>query len=112
MTIVYFSKKTVLLSHGLILTKPDDPNKADMLIAEIRKHGLDLRKQSTEGLAEYLGINIKRLEDGLMELTQRGLIEQIIKGMGLQNANPKFMPVTETLGKCKDKPEFNERFNY
>jgi len=32
--------------------------------------------------------------------------------MGLQNANSKFTPVTDTLGKCKDKPEFNEQFNY
>jgi len=49
--------------------KPDDPKKADMLIKEICTHGLDLGKQSSEGLAEYLGISINKLEDDSMELT-------------------------------------------
>jgi len=100
------------VDDAIILTKPNDLDKADKLIDEIRAHGLDLGKQSTEGLAEYLGINIKKLDDGSMELTQRGLIDRIIEGMGLQDANSKFTPVTDTLGKCKDKPIFNERFNY
>jgi len=89
------------VDDATILTKPDDPNKADMLIEEICKHGLDLGKQSTEGLAAYLGINIKKFKDGSMELTQRGLIKRIIKGMGLQNANLKFTPVMDTLGSAR-----------
>jgi len=40
------------VDNAIILTKPNNP-----------LHGLDLRKQSSEGLAEYLGIDIKRLED-------------------------------------------------
>jgi len=59
-----------------------------------------------------LGINIQKLDDGSLELTQQGLINRIIEGMGLQNANPKYTPVTDTLGKGKDKAVFNERFNY
>jgi len=96
------------VNDAIILTKPDDPDKADKLIEEIQLHGLDLGNQSTEGLAAYLGINIKKLDDGTMELTQQGLIDQIIKGMGLQDTNPKFTPVMDTLGKCKDKLIFNE----
>jgi len=101
------------VDDAIILTKPEDKGKADQIIEEIKKHGLDLGKQNdSEGLAEYLGINIKKLEDGSLELTQRGLIDRIIEGMGLQNANPKYTPVVDTLGKGKDKPVFNERFNY
>jgi len=100
------------VDDAIILTKKNDPTKANQIIEEIKSHGLDLGKQNSEGLAEYLGINIKKLDDGSLELTQRGLIDRIIEGMGLQTANPKYTPVTETLGKSQDKPKFNERFNY
>jgi len=50
------------VDNAIILTKPDDPKKADMLINKIHTHGLDLGKQSSEGLAEYLGISINKLK--------------------------------------------------
>jgi len=52
------------------------------------------------------------LEDDSLELTQRGLIDRIIEAMGLQNANAKYIPAIEALGKSKDKALFNERFSY
>jgi len=63
------------VDDAIILTKPDDKGKADKIIEDIRTHGLDLGKQNdSEGLAEYLGINIQKLDDGSLELTQQGLI--------------------------------------
>jgi len=98
------------VDDAIIITKEE--GKANAIIEEMQKHELDLDKQGEGGLAEYLGIKIKQLEDNLMELTQSGLIERIIKGMNLQEANQKQTPVTEPLVKNKDGPIFNGQFNY
>jgi len=88
----------------LIVTWVDDtilitktPGVADTIIKAIQSHNLDLDKQNDGGLAEYLGININRLPDGSVEMTQMGLTKQIIESLGLAGANGKFTPVTETL---------------
>jgi len=85
---------------------PRNQVKLIQLLMIFWKYDLDWDKQG-EGLAEYLGINIQKLEDGMMEMTQYGLIKQIIEGMNLQNANPKYTPVTEGLAKDKDGTAFN-----
>jgi len=85
---------------------------ADTVIDAIRKYDLDLDKQNEGGLAEYLGININELPVGSAELTQSGLIERIIEGMGLEGANGKWTPATKTLAKYKDHEAFDGRFNY
>jgi len=45
-------------------------------------------------------------------MTQTGLIEQIIESLGLEVANGKLTPVTETLACYKDHESFNGWFNY
>jgi len=94
----------------ILITKT--PGVADEIIKAIRSHDLDLDKRNKGGLAEYLGINIRQLPDGSTELTQSGLIGRIIESLGLEAANGKFTPVTETLARYKDHPTFNGRFNY
>jgi len=45
-------------------------------------------------------------------MIQTGLIEHVIKSLGLQNANGKMTPVTEVLACYKDHKSFNAHFNY
>jgi len=75
-------------------------------------HNLDLDKQSEGGLAKYLGITIWQQTDGSTSMTQTGLIERIIESLGLEAANGKLTPVTETLACYKDHESFNGQFNY
>jgi len=98
------------IDNAIIITK--ESGKANAIIEEICKHDLDLGKQGDGGHAEYLGIDIHQIEDGSTEMTQCGLIKQVIKGIQLQNVNPKCTPVVELLAKDKDGPSFNGCFNY
>jgi len=98
------------VDDAIILTK--EQGKADQIIADIQKHGLDLDKQGSSGLAEYLGIDIKKREDDSLEMSQRGLIGRIIESMDLKNANGKFTPVVATLSKQPKADLFNRRYNY
>jgi hypothetical protein len=59
-----------------------------------------------------LGIEFITRADGSILLTQVGLITRIIDAMGLQNANPKDTPATETLGSYKEAPRFSGDYNY
>jgi len=98
------------VDDAILITKT--PGVADTIIKAIQSHDLDLDKQNDGGLAKYLGININRLPDGSVEMTQTGLTERIIESLGLTGANGKFTPVTETLARYKDHESFNNRFNY
>jgi Reverse transcriptase (RNA-dependent DNA polymerase) len=79
------------------------------VITELRAE-FDLTEEGE--LSEYLGLSIKRHSNGSFELTQSGLIEKIIKAVGLENANPNHVPATETLGSCKDEPPHDEEWSY
>jgi len=94
----------------ILITK--NPSVANEIIKAIHAHDLDLNKQNEGGLAEYLGINIHKLPDGSSELTQSGLIRWIVESLGLESANRKFTPMTETLAHFKDHPLFSGCFNY
>jgi len=93
------------VDDAIIITK--EQHVADTIIEEIKKYNLDLDKQNAGGLAEYLDINIHKLLDGSTELTQTGLIEQIVESMGLGGANGKWTPETETLAHYKEHEAFD-----
>jgi len=98
------------VDDAIILTK--EPGKANQIIADIKKYDLDLDKQGNSGLAEYLGIDIKKHEDISLEMSQRGLIGRIIKSMDLKSVNGKITPVVATLSRQKDAESFNSHYNY
>jgi len=80
------------------------------VIAELRTE-FDLTEEGE--LSEYLGLTIKRDTDkSSFELTQNGLIEKIIKAVGMEDANPNHIPANETLGSCKNEPKHDEDWSY
>jgi hypothetical protein len=59
-------------------------------------------------------VNIKRLRDGSIELSQRALTDTIIKDVDLEDSKVKSVPAksNEHLHAHLDKPEYALNFNY
>ena len=64
-------------------------------IKEIQDLGLKIEDQGHS--ADYIGVNIKKLQDGSYELTQRALINAIIDNVGLKDAKVKPVPAKVSL---------------
>jgi hypothetical protein len=75
---------------------------------------LDLNIEDQGHPANYVGVNIKRRRDGSIELSQRALIDTIIKEVDLEDSKVKSVPAksNEHLHAHLDKPEFALNFNY
>ena len=81
---------------------------------EMKAHGL---KGTSEGGSEdFLGITIERKSDGTYKLTQKKLIESILKDLGLdkENVTPKDTTTASSkiLSKHPDSPVFDNHFDY
>jgi len=64
-------------------------------------------------VARFLGVLIKRIDNNKIELTQIGLIKQIIEAMGIVGSNPKATPAeTEALPAKKQGDPTESSFNY
>jgi hypothetical protein len=64
--------------------------------------------------ADYVGVSIKKLKDGVIELSQRALIDSIIAGVAQGNSKVKAVPVkiSKILHAHLDKPPFLLNFCY
>ena len=63
--------------------------------------------------AGYLGVDLIKLPDGSMLMSQTGLIECILTDLGLKDsASSKITPAADILGPFKARPPFEETFNY
>ena len=83
----------------------------DSAIQKIIDTGMVLEVENDA--AGFLGVNIKRLENGHIELTQPGLAKKIIEALQLEAANPKSTPApTEPLGRDLNGSAFSQEFNY
>ena len=82
------------------------------IITEIRNLDLDIEDQGHP--ADYVGVNIKRMKDGSIGLSQHGLIDTIIQDADLQDSKVKAVPakVNEHLHAHLDKAPFSLNFNY
>ncbi len=82
------------------------------VIKKIQNLGLNIEDQGHP--ADYVGVNIKKLKDGLYEFTQQAVIDSIINAVGLKDAKVKPVPakVSPQLHVFKDKPTFDLNFNY
>ena len=77
-------------------------------VAKLRDLGYALTMEEEGDMFAFLGIDFKRYGSSI-ELTQKGLIEKVIKYTGLENSNPKSTPAqTQPLGADKDGEVFNE----
>jgi hypothetical protein len=64
--------------------------------------------------ADYIGANIKKLKDGIIELLQQALIDSIIADVVLGDSKVKTIPakVSKILHAYLDKPPFSLNFGY
>ena len=94
-----------------IFVGSDDTQLQD-IINEIQGLGLNIEDQGHP--ADYVGVNINKLQDGSYEFTQRALIDSIIDDAGLQDSKTKPVPakVSLQLHAFKDEPVFDLNFNY
>jgi hypothetical protein len=90
----------------------NDDSQLQDIIKEIQGLGLNIEDQGHP--ADYVGVSIKKLNDGSYEFTQRALIDSIIKDVGLTDSKTKPVPakVSLQLQAFKDQPAFNLDFNY
>jgi hypothetical protein len=82
------------------------------IITELQNLDLDIKDQGHP--ADYVGVNIKRLRDGSIELSKWALIDTIIEDVDLEDSKVKSVPAKSNkhLHAHLDKPEFTLNFNY
>jgi hypothetical protein len=82
------------------------------IINKMRNLELDMKDKGHP--ADYVGVNIKRIKDGSIELSQRALIDTIIEDADLNNSKVKAVPakVNKHLHAHLDKPPFELNFIY
>ncbi len=75
---------------------------------------LELDIEDQDHPADYVGVNIKRIKDSSIGLSQRALIDTIIEDAGLNDSKVKAVPakVNKHLHAHLDKPPFELNFNY
>lgn len=77
---LYFSRTTKAIDDAIALLGTDVEGSAKF----------DIKIE--EDVAGYLGILMKKLDDGTIELLQTGLIDRILKTMGLEDSKPVSTP--------------------
>ena len=94
----------IYVVDGIFLGPSDDA--ISDAINELMNLDLDIEDQGHP--ADYVGVAIKRLRNGSLELSQRALIDTIINDAKLDNAKVKRVPakVKENLHAHLDKPPY------
>jgi hypothetical protein len=112
---VFYRGKTMyaLYTDDSILAGPDQ-SEIDQIIREMEEAKLDI---TVEGdLQDFLGVNIERMPDGSINLTQPHLIDQILDDLRLNDDNvaEKTIPATSSklLSRHSYSDPFDNSFNY
>jgi hypothetical protein len=82
-------------------------------IQDIQNAGLNIEDQGHP--SDYVGVNVRKNKDGSYELSQRALIDSIIKDTGMDDVKttkPVPAKVASILRAHRDLPPFNLNFNY
>jgi hypothetical protein len=100
----------VYVDDGIFLG-PSDQQLHD-IINELRILKLSIEDQGHP--AYYVGVSIKKLKNGVIELTQQALIDSIISNVALGDSKVKAVPakVSKVLHAHLDKPPFSLSFGY
>ena len=78
----------------------DDPTKVDTLIDELRKRGFDLELEGD--FESFLGVEIRKLDDGRFHLLQEGLISKVLEAAEMSDCNNNHVPAApKPLGKAE-----------
>ena len=82
------------------------------MLKKLKDSGLEMEPE--QDIAGFLGVLIKRQDkQGIMELTQTGLISRVIESMGLTDSNAKQSPSEKTpLIADREGEPCNESFNF
>ena len=110
---VFFRGKVIFICYvdDGIFASPD--NKAiDKAISELKER-FDIEDQGD--ITDYLGVNVERLDDGRIKLSQPHLIDQIIKDADSQDElqENKLQPLLPRFyNDTNNEPSFDNRFNY
>jgi hypothetical protein len=100
----------VYVDNGIFLGSSDQQLRG--IINELWNLKLSIEDQGHP--ADYVGVSIKKLKDGIIELTQQALIDSIIADVALGNSKVKPIPakVSKILHVHLDKPPFLLNFGY
>jgi hypothetical protein len=100
----------VYVDNGIFLSSSDE--QLANIITKLQTLDLDIEDQGHP--ANYVRVNINRLRDSSIELSQRALTDTIIKDVDLEDSKVKSVPAksNEHLHAHLDKPEFALNFNY
>jgi len=72
-----------------------------------------MKLEQESDIAGFLGIDIRKYEDGTIELLQSGLIKRILKVMKMEDSAAKPTPAAlKSLGKDEDGPNRQESWSY
>jgi hypothetical protein len=100
----------VYVDDGIFLGNNDTQLQDAM--KELQGLGLNIKDQGHP--ADYVRVNISKLQDGSYKFTQRALIDSIINDVGLNDSKSKPVPakVSLQLHAFKVNPPFDMDFNY
>jgi hypothetical protein len=94
-----------------IWLSPDD-SLIETYVGKLKGLGYGLSLEKEGDVFAFLGIEFKR-NGSRIELTQKGLIDKVIRYVGLQDSNPKSTPAATTpLGTDKHGQVFAEEWSY
>ncbi len=112
---VFYRGKTMytLYTDDSILAGPDE-KEIDKIILDLQAAKLDITDEGD--LEDFLGVQIERMEDGTIHLTQPHLIDQILKDLRLDNENvtTKDIPASSSrlLSRHSNSEAFDNSFHY
>ena len=94
---------------GILAERKQDVNE---IVERLRKKGFELTREGT--FSEFFGIKFERnLDDGSINMTQKGMINKIIETAGMTDCNPNWTPASTTpLGTGPNGGPLNELWNY
>jgi hypothetical protein len=87
-----------------------NPKDIDKLVEDLRALGFELTREGD--FSEFLGIKMEKQKDGSIQLTQKGLIDKIIRATDMEDCNPNFLPATAPLGSDPDGLPMSEKWSY
>jgi hypothetical protein len=99
----------VVYVDDAIIISPDR-GKIDQVLNQLETEGFDVKDEGN--LTSYLGIKMKKLDDGSISMSQPGLTDRILESLDLTNAAPKETPATEPLGALPNSDPPTGSFNY
>ena len=109
---LFISDKVICLVYVddtlLYARNQEDIDEVLYKLVEEQKMALEVE----DSVAGFLGVLIKKLDDGSTELVQEGLTDRIVKALGVEDMNTEPTPAGEVLGSDENGEPMSGTFNY